>query len=395
MILHQIAGRSGGAERVIVETANAIASRGHRVEILTHERNQSAPFYPLRFGVSHTNFRRPDAVRSNIRLRFDHWREKHHHKRRSDHSALNRLVWLSRNGAFWRRLEAHINVHQPDVAIAFLPPAIVALGMIRPNYALHRIASLHNVPERDLCDPARWDPNPIDRKRRMSSLRQHDSITVLQNEFRDWFPEEMQKKMSIVPNIVRPISASRIKSEQREKTVVSVGRLASVKRHDLLIDAWSHLVDEFPDWKVKIFGRGPLQKELRQQINRLKLQDHVLLMGHTKSIDDEYLRASLVAHPAEHEGWGLAASEGLACGVPVVGFASCPGINALVKHEVNGLLIPEGQETAEAFAKALGELMRNDEKREALASNARESVRDYEPDKVYDLWEELIWNGDS
>lgn len=391
LILHQIAGRSGGAERVIVETANAIAARGHRVEILTHERNLSPPFFPLNFGVSHTNLRRPDAVRSDVRQRFDRWREKKHNLRRHKFSPFGRLVWVSRNGAFWRRLESYINCHQPDVAIAFLPPAIVALGMIRPGYSLRRIASLHNVPERDLCDPARWDPNPIDRKRRMSSLRQHDAITVLQPEFRAWFTEEMQKKISIVPNVVRQMSVSRVARHRRHKTVVSIGRLATVKRHDMLIDAWSRIVGEFPDWKLKIFGRGPLATELKEQISMLSLSDHVRLMGHTKRIDDEYLSASIVAHPAEHEGWGLAASEGLAAGVPVVGFVSCPGINHLVKHEVNGLLIPEGSENADALADSLATLMRDNEKREKLASAAQDSVRQYEPTKVYDLWEDLLY----
>jgi hypothetical protein len=33
-----------------------------------------------------------------------------------------------------------------------------------------RVASLHNVPQHDLQDPARGDPNPLDRKRRMAAL---------------------------------------------------------------------------------------------------------------------------------------------------------------------------------------------------------------------------------
>jgi glycosyltransferase involved in cell wall biosynthesis len=291
----------------------------------------------------------------------------------------------------WRRLERFLNLHQPDVAIAYLPASVVALGMIRPAYPLRRIASLHNVPERDLCDPARWDPNPLDRKRRMSSLRRHDAITVLQPEFRDWFPADIREKASIIPNVVNQVSSARISRHPRTKTVLSVGRLAAVKRHDLLIDAWARIADEIPDWTLKIFGRGPLQRELGAQIRDLGLDGKVRLMGHTSKIDKEYLSASIVAHPAEHEGWGLAATEALAAGVPVVGFAECPGINHLVKHDINGLLIPDGVERSAALADALLLLMMDESRRQALAHAAPATIREYEPEKIYDLWERLLY----
>jgi glycosyltransferase involved in cell wall biosynthesis len=390
-ILERIAARSGGAERVLVETANAMAARGHRVEILSHEKSDRPPFYPLRFGIMHTNLRRSDAVRGKLRLRLDRWREEKHRKIHSYRFPMDRLVWLSQHGAFWRRLENYLNCIRPDVAIAFLPSSIVALGLVRPEYPLRRIASLHNVPERDLCDAARWDPNPLDRKRRMSSLRHHDAITVLQSEFRDWFPTDLREKVSIIPNVVKPIPAARIAFDAREKTVLSVGRLASVKRHGLLIEAWANLADEFPDWTLKIFGRGPLEAELREQIAMFRLSGKVRLMGHTPDIDEEYLTSSVLAHPAEHEGWGLAASEALAAGVPVVGFEDCPGVNRLVRHAMNGLLIPDGVNGVHGLSDALAALMRDETRRLQFARAAPATVRDYEPKKVYDLWEDLLY----
>jgi glycosyltransferase involved in cell wall biosynthesis len=391
-ILERIAARSGGAERVLVETANAMAARGHTVEILSHERGVQPPFYPPRFGIIHTNLRRPDVARGKLRLRLDRWREEQHRKVRSYRFPINRLVWTSRHGAFWRRLERYLNEDRPDVAIAFLPSAIAALGLVRPEFPLRRIASLHNVPERDLCDPTRWDPNPLDRKRRMSSLRRHDAITVLQSEFRDWFPADLRGKVSVIGNVVKPIAAERIVQHTRQKTVLSVGRLAAVKRHDLLIEAWAKLAGNFPDWTLKIFGRGPLQAELGQQIANLGLRGKVRLMGHTFAIDEEYLTASILVHPAKHEGWGLAASEALAAGVPVIGFEDCPGINRLVQHGTNGLLIPEGADAVNALSEALVALMRDETRRLRLAHAAPDTVRDYEPEKVFDLWEDLLYD---
>ena len=70
-------------------------------------------------------------------------------------------------------------------------------------------------------------------------------------------------------------------------------------------------------------------------------------MGHTNAITRAYLAASLLCHPAEHEGWGLAVTEAIAAGVPAVGFADCPGVNQLIRDGENGVLVPGDGDRAE------------------------------------------------
>ena len=113
--------------------------------------------------------------------------------------------------------------------------------------------------------------------------------------------------------------------------MLSVGRLAAVKRHGLLIDAFARLAGEFPDWQLRIFGIGPLEAALAARSGPSGSGGSVRMMGHTDAIEEEYLAAALLAHPAEHEGWGLAVTEAMAAGVPPVGFADCPGVNQLIR----------------------------------------------------------------
>ncbi len=390
-IIDRLAGRSGGAERVLVETANRLALRGNEVQIVSHDVREGEPFFPLEFGVIHTNLRRPKAARSRLRRWADARREALHRLAgATDVFPFDRLVWYSKYGSFWRRLERHLGAHRPDVAVAFLPPAITALGLVRPAAPLRRIASLHNVPEHDLANPARWDPSALDRRRRMAALGKMDAISVLLPEFRDWFPEALRDRVAVVPNVVRPMSMARIRRHQRQKVVLSVGRLSEVKRHGLLIAAWARLAGEFPDWELRIFGIGPLAATLGAQIRDLGLMGKVRLMGHTDAIDDEYLAASLLAHPAEHEGWGLAVTEAMAAGTPAIGFADCPGVNQLIADGINGVLVPPDPDRVGAFAAALGALMRDAPRRTALAEAAPGRVRAYAPEPVTDLWESLL-----
>lgn len=395
LVIDRLAGRSGGAERVLVETANRLAGRGHEVQVVTHEPRKGPPFFPLAFGIVHTNLRRPQEARSRLRRRLDRRRESFQRRFETAGFPIDHAVWLSKHGGFWRRLERHLAAHEPDVAVAFLPPAIVALGLAQPSPGLRRIASIHNVPGHDLADPGRWDPSALDRRRRMEALGHMDAITVLLPEFRDWFPGELRDRVAVVPNAVRPISHARIRLHQpREKLALSVGRLAGVKRHGLLIEAWARLAQTFPDWRLRIYGTGPLTEELDARINALGLADKVRLMGHTDAIDEAYLAASLLVHPAEHEGWGLAVTEAMAAGVPAVGFADCPGVNQLIRDGETGLLVPGGGDRVAALAAALAGLMGDEPRRAAMAEAAPASVRAFHPDRVTDRWEAVL-SGDA
>lgn len=395
LVIDKLAGRSGGAERILIGTANGLAARGHEVQILTHEPRGIPPFYPLAPGVIHTNLRRPKAVRNRIRRKIDAIRDSLHARYKTPPFPADHLLWTSKYGAFWRRLETHLAAHQPDVAIAFLPPAITALGRARPSPGLRRIASLHNVPEQDYRNPARWDPSPLDRTRRWAGLEACDAVTVLLPEFRQWFPEELRRRISIMPNPVPPVPSSRIRSHGRDRTVLSVGRLAPVKRQDLLIDAWAELAERFPDWTLKIFGIGPDQEKLAARVRELGLEDKVLLMGHTDAIGEEYLTAGILCHPAEYEGWGLAVTEALAAGLVPLGFADCPGVNQLIEDGRTGVLVDPGPGSREArvhaLAEALCDLMADPERRTRLGMAGPASMCDFAPDRVIDLWEDLLY----
>ena len=132
-----------------------------------------------------------------------------------------------------------------------------------------------------------------------------DAITVLLPEFRDWFPEPLRGRVAVVPNAVRADVARPASGAARGRTIVlSVGRLAPVKRHGLLIEAWARLAGEFPDWQLRIFGIGPLEAELEARIRTLGLDGSVRLMGHTDAIEDEYLAASLLGASGRARGLG-------------------------------------------------------------------------------------------
>lgn len=386
-VIERLADRSGGAERIVVELANRLAASGRRVHLVTYERGTAEPFYALVRGVTHMNLRVPAPQRPRLRRVLDRVRDGMH--ARGPHPQfLQKLLWQSKRGGFVRTLERYLHLHRPDVVVAVAPPSMVTLAQVQTQHALRRVASLHNVPALDLESLARWDRNPLDIEQRWQSLHTFDAITVLQTEFRAWFDEPLRSKVHVIPNPV--FAAPSTPLVKRERVVLYVGRLAAPKRLDILIDAWAKLKDRFADWRVEVFGTGILEPALRRKIRALGLEHAVLLQGHTRDIQSQYARASILAHPAEYEGWGLSISEALARGVPCVGFADCPGVNSLIIHEHNGLLAASTGNRVDNFADALARLMADDDLRARVAAAGPNSVAQFAPDVVQALWEDIL-----
>lgn len=101
---------------------------------------------------------------------------------------------------------------------------------------------------------------------------------------------------------------------------------------------------------------------------------------------DAYADAAILCHPAAFEGFGLSVGEALAHGVPVIADANCTGVNVLVEHNRNGLLV----DTEMDLAGALSQLIGNDELRERLSKAAPSTMSRYAPEMVFDRWEALL-----
>ena len=82
----------------------------------------------------------------------------------------------------------------------------------------------------------------------------------------------------------------------------------------------------------------------------------------------------------------------MAAGLPVVGFADCPGTRELVQDGVNGMLIDPGRTKTRvaAMAGALDELMSSAAVRRRLGKNGRRSVLQFDSQAVVDKWVTLL-----
>ncbi|RKN47168.1 glycosyltransferase family 4 protein [Streptomyces hoynatensis] len=172
-------------------------------------------------------------------------------------------------------------------------------------------------------------------------------------------------------------------------TIVAAGRLVPVKRYDRLIDAFAKVAPEFPEWDLRIYGRGPVKDALRRRIEEHGLYDRARLMGAASPIEAEWVKGAIAAVSSDVESFGLTLVEAMACGVPVVS-TDCPhGPREILTEGEDGLLTPlDGG--SEAFADALRRLMADPALRRRMGAAGLRSAARYRPETIARRYEELF-----
>jgi glycosyltransferase involved in cell wall biosynthesis len=148
--------------------------------------------------------------------------------------------------------------------------------------------------------------------------------------------------------------------------VLSVARLAPVKRQDELIEAAVIARQRVPDLRLVIVGEGPLRPALEARIAAHGAREWITMAGRLSHAElvAEYQRAWLVSSTSLAEGWGLALTEAAACGTPAVA-TDVSGHRSSVIDGVTGVLVPLPR-----IAETMADVLLDDARRDTLASAA-------------------------
>lgn len=122
-----------------------------------------------------------------------------------------------------------------------------------------------------------------------------------------------------------------------------VAQLIPRKGHKHLLAVMPELLKQQPKTSLVIFGQGPEQQAIAQQIQALQLTDNVQLAGFCPNLDDDLSGIDLIVHPAEKEGLGVALLKASAAGIAMIA-GRAGGIPEIVQDGKNGLLFEPGNQ---------------------------------------------------
>jgi glycosyltransferase involved in cell wall biosynthesis len=185
----------------------------------------------------------------------------------------------------------------------------------------------------------------------------------------------------LAPDQVAP--APRRRQPEGSPLVGMVGRLSPTKGQLVLVRAMRQVVDRRPDARLRLvgaaaFGAASYDREVREEIGRLGLVEHVQLAGFVDDPRVELGRFTVSVHASPvPEPFGQVVTEAMAWGVPVVA-TSGGGVDEIVRSGPpgceTGLLVPA--DDAAALAAAILDVLDHPAPALARAARAHADVRD-------------------
>lgn len=121
------------------------------------------------------------------------------------------------------------------------------------------------------------------------------------------------------------------------------GRLAAVKRVDLLIKAFGAISAERPGWDLVVAGDGPLGDELRQRVPE-SIRRRVIWTGFLEQdeLKSAYHASDVLVLPSDFEPWAVVVQEAMAAGLPVVASDAVGSAHELIADGFSGRIFRAG-----------------------------------------------------
>lgn len=355
---------SGGAERVTVNLANHWAGKGWNIVVVTLA-PQRDDFYELH----------PAVKRIALELAGD---------------SGNLLVGLLQNLRRVLALRQVLHEIQPAIALGMTTGANVLLALAA--WGVPKVRAIGS----ERIHPPQYPIGILWEGLRRFSYGRLDAVTALTSDSADWLKDHTgARRVRVIPNAATwPLisQAPRMSPDSLcssgQHLLLAVGRLDVQKGFDWLIESFSVLAKKYPNWDLVILGEGPLRTTLEGQVRTAGLGERVFLPGRAGNVVEWYERADLYVMSSRFEGFPNTLVEAMAHGLPVVSFDCDTGPRDIMRHEVDGLLVPPGDVVA--LTAAMDLLMSDAALRQRLAERAGEVRERFSMKRIAGMWEKLF-----
>lgn len=206
-------------------------------------------------------------------------------------------------------------------------------------------------------------------------------VVLTPGNIKEWGKENV----IAIPN---PLSfESSVENPLNQKRVIAVGSHSFNKGYDLLIEVWSHLESNFPDWRLDAFGKKD-QEDTFVKMAKEKGLKNIHFHDPVRNIQKEYESSSILVLPSRSEGFGMVLIEAMECGVPCVSFDCPSGPGDIISDGVDGFLIPELD--IQKMEEKLKKLMEDENLRIKMGKKAKEKAQKYSAPKIVQNWDNLF-----
>jgi glycosyltransferase involved in cell wall biosynthesis len=296
------------------------------------------------------------------------------------------------------RLRRLIVSFKPDAVVSFLAYAniIAVIATLLPKRLSRVIISERSYPRTYL---------PLSRLKNIRRIlmkqtyRKADKIVAVSRSIKKALEEDFGVQSQKTVCIYNPVSFEDIRSKSEEgvrhpllkdknKVVLSVGRLEHEKRFDRLLRVFSSVREEHENARLIILGKGTLQRPLQNLAHQLNIDKWVDFVGYKSNPYAWISKADVFVLSSDREGLPNAILEAMACGVPVVATDCLSGPGEIITHSMNGLLVHPMDERA--LAQSISNVLQNRALHKKLSEQGMKRATDFALEKIVPQYEQLF-----
>ena len=361
--------KPGGIERVIANKVNYLVNYGYEACIITTDQARRPDFFPIDERVE----------RVDLGLNYDQFDELSPWKRywktyqlRSQHKA--------RLEAELKRLHADITVSVWRQEASFLPDLKDGSRKILELHSAKATAELMHPAESKL---RRF----IGRLRVVQQERvaaRYDRFVILTHEEKPLW--KGFSNLRVIPNAL-PFSPQK-RADVSAKHLIAVGRMEYQKNFPELLQIWSRVVPDFPEWQLHLYGSGWMLDFLKRQAKELGVASQVSFEGAVSDMETAYASSSVYLMTSHYEGLPMVLLEAQSVGLPAVSYMCPSGPRDIITDGKDGFLV--GQYDQVAFAERLRTLMQDEELRRSMGQAAEVASHRYDLDVIMPQWLSLF-----
>lgn len=168
--------------------------------------------------------------------------------------------------------------------------------------------------------------------------------------------------------------------------IITTGRMEEQKRQDLMLQAFADFHQSHPNSTLKFLGDGPLRPALEKQVEELGLQDAIEFAGIVSDVEWHLNEANLFLLTSDFEGLPLSVLEAMSCGLPVIATRAGGTIDILPPDA--GILVDCGDEIG--IVQALSQLADHADLRLSMSEAAVAHASKYDISACVDGYAKLF-----
>ena len=189
-----------------------------------------------------------------------------------------------------------------------------------------------------------------------------------------------KKRVNVIYNAVKPFDGNIIidnelkEAKRNGYTIVSnIGRLSEQKGMEYFIEAAEVINKNNQKIKYYIIGSGEKEKDLKQMVQKKKLEDYIKFMGFRADVQNIMSQSDLIVLSSLWEGLPLTPIEAFSVGKTIVA-TSVDGTVEIVKNKENGLLVKPRD--VNELSSAICELVENESEKKKFEENAIKTYKE-------------------